>query len=97
MSLQRPTFISSITYKSITMKSAIKIVDQVKYNATVIEVNTESLSMNDAGLPYNGPRFVGHGHVAIYNSDKFWQYFDGEFGQHDFVEDYGFELVVAEN
>jgi hypothetical protein len=78
------------------MKAAIKIVDQVKYNAKVIEVDTESLSMNDAGLPYNGPRFVGRGHVAIYHSNKFWQYFDGEFGQHDFVEDYGFELIVAE-
>lgn len=79
------------------MKTAIKVTDQVKFDAACDSVDVEDLSCTDY---YNGidGNFMAQGHMTIAIdgvTDAFWS--EGDHGPNDFEDEYGFVLVVADN
>jgi hypothetical protein len=86
--------INSITHKSITMEAQIKIVNENKFIETVSVVGCQGVKVTNKS--YSTPYWEGYGCIYIITLDGQTQHITGEFGQFDYVEDYGFEIVGAE-
>jgi hypothetical protein len=72
------------------MKTTIKITNESLYNSNVKDVDTSMLKCNDS---YN--RFIATGNISIQTNEG-WKEFDGEHGQNDYQEEYGF-ILIPEN
>lgn len=79
------------------MKTGIKIVDQAKFDAACDEVDVSELSCTDYFNGIDG-NFMADGYMTIEIdgvTDAFWS--DGQHGKDTFVEEYGFQLVIADD